>query len=434
MLVTYEAGAVMDAGAGGEARVHRPGAVAMRGGRVVAAGAPGEVRRLAGRADRVVSMPDSLLVPGLVNAHAHLDLTRMGRRPFDGDFPAWARMVRAGRPSDAAGRAAAIGEGLALSRAAGVLRIGDIVAEDADEAEVDADDEHGEGVGGSGDGSGGVGVGGVRFAELFGLGPPFDAAAVARIEACGAGIGTGVGAVWRRGWQPHAPYSAGPGVYAAASASGAPVSTHLAETRAELEFVATGRGPFRAMLESLGKWEEGFGRHYEGGLSPVAWLLGASGPCGEAARGRRWLCAHCNYVDDGDIALLAARGASVAYCPRSSGYFGHAGHRYREMLAAGVNVCLGTDSIVCHGSLGVVEEMRLLHRRDGVGGEALLAMATRRGARGLGLEPADAAFEPGRSPGLVALPFDRTRDEDALEQVLRADARRVVPRVLEVVA
>jgi len=116
---------------------------------------------------------------------------------------------------------------------------------------------------------------------------------------------------------------------------------------------------------------------------------------------------------------MARHGWSVAYCPRASDYFGHHGHRYRAMIEAGVNVCLGTDSIICHGTLSILDEMRHLHHRDHTDPATLLAMATTRGMRGLGLEPRDATLAPGASPGLIAIRYDGGPGRDALASVLR---------------
>jgi cytosine/adenosine deaminase-related metal-dependent hydrolase len=113
-----------------------------------------------------------------------------------------------------------------------------------------------------------------------------------------------------------------------------------------------------------------------------------------------FLVAHVNDCDDAAIRTLARTGTSVAYCPRASAYFGaerHFGpHRYRDMLGAGINVALGTDSIVnlpesAVGAAGmsILDEMRFLYRRDGTDPRVLLGMGTVNGARALGL-PADA--------------------------------------------
>ncbi|MEX2672664.1 MAG: amidohydrolase family protein, partial [Phycisphaeraceae bacterium] len=221
-----------------------------------------------------------------------------------------------------------------------------------------------------------------------------------------------------QGRQPHAPYSAHPSLYAAvareAAAQRTPICTHLAETLEEQELTAEGAGPFRDFLTQLGKWTPEVASFYGNGLHPVDWLDACS-PLESA----RWLCAHCNYVDDAHIATLARRQWSVAYCPRASDYFGHRRHRYRDMLQAAVNVCLGTDSILCHGSLSILDEMRHLYQRDHTDPDLLLKMATVNGLQALGLNPDDGTFTPGATAGLIAVRYDH--DGDPLEQILAAD-------------
>ncbi len=342
-------------------------------GQVVDAGPYTEMRRAHGAPTVTRELHGQLLLPGLINAHTHLELTAIGPQPYGGDFVGWIRMLqdyvvgldtdgapRQGAherdPRAPAGCARAAAGGAREAAAAGVQAVGDIARFDtARAARIDA------------------GLGGTTFIELFGLGPPHDAAALARIGEPADGF------------QPHAPYSAGPALFAAAAASGRPVCTHLAETPEEAQFVAQGSGPFRDLLETMGKWEPGFARAYGGGASPVQWLA-------PALQRASWLLAHGNYLNDADIALLAETRASVAYCPVASDYFGHRRHRYRDLLAAGVNVCLGTDSVVCQPPdtdptqwLSVLPQMRYLHRRDGTDPSTLLGMATTCGRRALGL-------------------------------------------------
>ena len=403
-LVQYHGGAAAD----GVGLVAVPGSVAMRGGRVVAAGEPSDVTRTIGRPDREVELPGQLLIPALVNAHAHLELTAVRRFEYDGSFTQWLQAVRQSYPdpADVYGQenrdyfARSAAHGARLAAGSGTRALADITRFD----EVFRAQE-------------GAGLAGVSFAELFGLGPPWSDRAAERIDEVVERAA--VGSV-RRGLQPHAPYSAGPAVFGAAAASGLPVATHLAESPDELRFVARGDGPFRELLRQLGKWDDRFAGHYRGGLSPVAWLasIGASRT--------DWLCAHCNYVSDEDIGLLADRGWSVAYCPRASEYFGHAGHRYRDMLNAGVNVALGTDSTICHGSLSVLDEMRRLYQRDRTEPQTLLAMATACGMKALGLDPADATFAEGASPGLLAVRYDAAAGVDPLAAVLASRASPLI--------
>jgi cytosine/adenosine deaminase-related metal-dependent hydrolase len=210
----------------------------------------------------------------------------------------------------------------------------------------------------------------------------------------------------RVGVQPHAPTTVSRGMYEWVMdrvGAGVPVCTHLAETVEEQEFIAEGRGPQRAFLESLGLWDDAVLAELGTGATPVAHLAPV------LAR-RPVLCAHVNDAGDEDIATLARTRTSVVYCPRASAYFGahdrFGPHRYREMLEAGVNVCLGTDSVINLPSrerISTWDEARFLRRRDGTNVVSLLRMATVNGAVGLGLDPALFTFAPGPLAGLVAV-------------------------------
>jgi cytosine/adenosine deaminase-related metal-dependent hydrolase len=418
----YVAGMVCDAGLVRAA----PGAIAVRGSRVLAAGGVDEVLRVAGPRALRTDLPDRVIVPGLVNAHTHLDLTNIGAQPFGGSFIDWVGRVIALRPRGAPEIEAAVRHGARLGAESGVLTVGDISGSVEAMAELKRSD-----------------LRGVAFLELLGLGGPAMEAALLRLMELERGGDDG--AAIRSAVQPHAPYSCGAATFrAAAWASqglGLPACSHLAETEEELEFVAGGGGPFRAMLEKMGRWQGGYEQFYREGLHPVEWVdRWVSQTAGDGdveaipltptlSRGERgqegprapWLAVHCNYIEDASIALLAERGWSVAYCPRASDYFGHRGHRYRDMIRAGVNVALGTDSILCHGSLSILDEMRHLHRRDAVDPRLLLRMATVNGMHALGLPAIEATFAPGAAPGLVAIRYDPQSPLDALSAVLAAE-------------
>jgi cytosine/adenosine deaminase-related metal-dependent hydrolase len=164
----------------------------------------------------------------------------------------------------------------------------------------------------------------------------------------------------------------------AADARGWPVSTHLHETLDEIAFTERGEGTLHAWLAPLGflprDWRPA-------GLRPIPMLAAAGFFAGPV------LVGHGNYLDDADIAILARSGSSVAFCPRSHAFFKHTGHPWRRLLAAGVNVCLGTDSLASCPSLSVLDEARFImaHEPD-ADPRTLLAMATRNGARSLNLE------------------------------------------------
>ncbi len=377
-----------------------PGAVAVRDGSVVAAGEPEDVRRRS-EPDETVERSRAVLLPGLVNAHAHLDLSTLGRRDFDGDLIRWLSAVRSLRPAEPTAVAEAVRQGAEASRREGVLTVGDIAGSPAAVAALRR-----------------ASLRGVSYAELFGRG---EVSLAERLRTGGWPTpGTRDGGV-QLGLQPHAPYSCGAAMYRAAAdaaAGGVPVCTHLAESPEELQFVRSGEGPFRAMLQALGKWPDG--ETGGGAAHPVAWLDGVAG-------GAPWLGAHCNYAGADEMRAMAYRGWSVAYCPRATEYFGHGPHPYRPMLEAGIHVCLGTDSVLCHGSFSILEEMRRLHRRDGTDALLLLKMATTHGMRALRAAPAEATFTPGATPGVIAV---TSEEPAALETSLRATSPPAV-EVLE---
>ncbi|MHC4219974.1 MAG: amidohydrolase family protein, partial [Planctomycetota bacterium] len=209
-------------------------------------------------------------------------------------------------------------------------------------------------------------------------------------------------------------YSCGPAVYEAAARLGLPLATHLAETPQELQFVATADGPLAEFLHRLGLWDSSIeARH----AHPVDYLAGvlATAPV---------LAAHVNYAEPQHFARLAEWRTTVAYCPRASVYFGHPPHPYRVMIDAGVNVALGTDGFMCLDTpdrISILDEMRLLYRRDGTNPATLLHMATAAGATGLGYEAGLVTLEPGPILGLIAAPFDSSSSWDPLRQVLMRD-------------
>jgi cytosine/adenosine deaminase-related metal-dependent hydrolase len=305
-------------------------------------------------------------VPGLVNAHVHLDLTDVGRQPFDGDFVSWVKMLQGMRDGSEQGVCAAVRRGAAMSRAAGVTTVGDIAWWRGAEWSIDELRR--------------TGLRGVAFAEIIGLDEHYPTQPMRSLKQAMA-MEREAGGV-RVGLEAHAPYSTGREIYEAvtkeAEREDVAVCTHLAEMEAEFDFVRNASGIFRGFMEELGTWRETYAAMYDEGLRPVRWME-------QWLKRRRWLLAHCNYVNDEEIELLAKCGASVAYCPRASEYFGHTVHRYREMMEAGVNVCLGTDSIVCHGSLSIIDEMRRLHERDGTDAMTLLKMGTVNGMKALGM-------------------------------------------------
>jgi cytosine/adenosine deaminase-related metal-dependent hydrolase len=394
--ILIHAAAIAD-GAGQKAA---PGAILIEGDCIVAAGRPQEIGHIEGTAPR--ALPTSVVIPALVNAHAHLDLTHIGASDFNGDFTQWIDSLRIKRHRAPEGIADSVRHGVRLSRAGGTALIGDIAGVRSDVPTRTLREQ---------------GLAGVSFLEVFGMGRGQQTAIEVMRDAARSIPHRERGV--RLGLQPHAPYSCGPEVYRAAGElarqAGLPLSTHLAESSDEVRFAHHADGALAHMLRRLGVWDETIAPVGKHPIDHVAEVLGRV-PC---------VAAHVNYAQDHHLSLLSLAHISVAYCPRASAYFNHPGsHRYREMLAAGVNVALGTDSIICLDTpdrLSVLDDMRLLWRRDRTDPAALLRMATVNGAKALGVLPSLFTLQPGPIAGLLAIECE-SADNDPLIEMLAGDS------------
>jgi cytosine/adenosine deaminase-related metal-dependent hydrolase len=213
------------------------------------------------------------------------------------------------------------------------------------------------------------------------------------------------------GLSPHALYSTTPDLLRQTAALARRrkwrVTMHLAESVAEHEMYATRRGPMfdwlknqRDMSDCQNRTPVQQARHYG--------LLGEN-----------FLAIHANYLDNADIAALAESRSSVVHCPQSHAYFGHAPFPFQKLREAGVNVCLGTDSLASvlvtrrtKLELNMFTEMRTFaSAHPNVCPETVVRMATHHGARALGREKqAGGLFEQGLAD-LIAIPFHGKTEE-----------------------
>jgi aminodeoxyfutalosine deaminase len=212
------------------------------------------------------------------------------------------------------------------------------------------------------------------------------------------------------GLAPHAPYSVSARlarlVSALAEREGLPLSVHLAETRAEEQFLREGGGPFEELLRERGSWDDNW---RPPGANPVQYLAAL-----DVLRSNRkspLLAVHANYLDDRDVLTLAASGAVAVWCPGSHAFFGHEPHPAPRLLAAGVPIALGTDSLASNQALSMLHEVRLAAERcPGVSRETWLRSATVVGAGSLGLGDTTGSLEPGKAADLQVLEAKETTD------------------------
>ncbi len=370
----------------------RDAALLVRDGCIAAVG-PIALMRRGHPAAAVCDLGNAAVLPGLVNAHTHLELSSIQRGKPPARFVDWILdlMSRVGAVDPAGATAAGIVQCLRF----GVTTVGDITSQPAMTRPILAQSP----------------VGGVSFGEVRAMGQrrtflePRLASSIEKIEGIEAGI------------SPHAPYSIEMGGYvrclAAAREGGLPLATHLAETPDEAMFLADHAGPFKELWDFLAAWDDGV-PEFSGGPIRFASAIGLLD--------YPTLLAHVNYCDDSELDLLAAGKASVVYCPRTHEFFGHRPHRWREMSERGINVAAGTDSCASSPDLNLVDELRLLHRlAPFVDPLELWQMATVRGARALGLSNVG-SLSVGHRADLVVFP---TTGDDPLREIIE---RSVLPR------
>jgi cytosine/adenosine deaminase-related metal-dependent hydrolase len=188
---------------------------------------------------------------------------------------------------------------------------------------------------------------------------------------------------------------------------------HLAETKLELELLAKHQGPFVDFLRDVGVWEQD-------GLAPsLEWILWQS------ARATSMLLAHGNYLS-ADMAI--PRSATVVYCPRTHAAFGHPPHPFRQLLARGVRVALGTDSLASNPDLDLLAEARFIHQQyPEFPGDQLLRMATLSGAEALCRAHETGSLRAGKSADLVVVPLDDNDSNDPYLSLFSSQSREPRP-------
>jgi aminodeoxyfutalosine deaminase len=335
---------------------------------------------------------NTAILPGLVNAHTHLDLSTARTVP-DEDFTAWLRAVVTHRRSQTPQQAQdAVMFGLSECLRFGTTLVGDISADGASWGQVAA-----------------APLRAVVFRELIGLSAERTTEA---LSAARAWLETTCAApTCRPGLSPHAPYSVCRGLFAGAGELArefaVPLAVHLAETPAELELLSRRQGPFVAFLTDLDLWNADL----DLAVSPAEIMA----LCGDD---NVKLFVHANYL--AAEAPLPPRSA-VIYCPRTQAAFGDAPHPFREFLTRGVRVALGTDSLASNPDLDILAEARFLHEHNAyLPGATLLRMATLSGAEALGWDAVTGSLTLGKSADLIVLPLPNEDIPDPHRLVLES--------------
>lgn len=377
------------------------GAVSVHDGRIVAVGRRKDVVK-AHPGVEVRDLGDVVIIPGLVNAHTHVELSFMnGDPPAGGTYMTWLRDLMTRRPAvDTASAIEAAARAVEAMAGRGTVAVGD-VANDAWAAPLLARS----------------GLFGLAFHEIYGF-RSADAesilgAAAERLEAIDAisEVRAARGRI-ENVLTPHAAHTTSHPLLKAlggrAVASGEMLSIHVAESEEESQFLRDGTGPFKDFLVERDAWEPGWKAP---GMTPVAYLdrLGVLTP--------RTLAVHCIHIDHQDLSRLQARGVTVVTCPRSNQRLGVGKAPVAKLMASGIPVALGTDSLASSPDLDVFTEVAHLRQdHPGLSPAAALRIATLNGARALGLATQLGSIEAGKLASLAVVGLNDPND-DPLEAV-----------------
>jgi cytosine/adenosine deaminase-related metal-dependent hydrolase len=368
------------------------GAVLISGNRVAALGRWRDLCRES--AAPATDLGPVILMPGLVNAHCHLDYTDMAGQPAPKQFPDWIKGLLARKAAASyADYAQAWLRGAAMLLRTGVTTVGDIEAVPELLPDVWSSTP----------------LRVASFLEMTCVRSRREPAAI--VQEAAAKITALRPARGFAGLSPHALYSTTPELLRSSAELAARhrwrVTMHVAESIDEFEMYVHGRGSMFDWLKNQRDMSDcGHG-------TPVEQVRRSG------LMGAEFLAIHANYLQPADIESLAQTRSSVVHCPRSHAYFRHQPFPCKELAAARVNVCLGTDSLASvtptrpsSPELNLFAEMQAFAASNpGVTPAGIVRLATSNGARALGLQGKVGEIAPDSFADLITIPYSGTIEE-----------------------
>jgi cytosine/adenosine deaminase-related metal-dependent hydrolase len=339
----------------------------------------------------IVDLGEQALLPGLINAHCHLDYTCLrGKIPPQKTFADWIRAINAEKARLSPGDyLSSINEGFAEAKRFGTTTVANLTAFPDLIPRIHMP---------------------IRtwwFAELIDVRAPERASEIADLAIESLKLAPN----W--GLAPHALFTASKILYERceeiARRQNVLMTTHLAESREEMEMFHDASGPLYKFLKSIGRPMDDCGNE-----TPLELFLDLIGRGGSPSRPYpSWIVAHLNELTESDFELLEKSNVKfhVVHSPRSHDYFKHSQFPFKRLHSLGFNVCLGTDSLASNENLSLFAEMRAFQRREpGISPDEILKMATVNPAMALHQENTLGRIRPGFSADLIAVPCSQGAD------------------------
>jgi len=375
------------------------GAVAISEDRIVDVGSFDDIK--ARNTGETLDLGEHVLLPGLINAHCHLDYTCLrGKIRPQRSFTDWIGAINAEKsellPED---YTTSIKDGFEEAKRFGTTAIANLTAFPELISQVQPP---------------------IRtwwFAELIDVRAPQHANQL--VDTATESLRSSL--QW--GLAPHALFTASKDLFVVceeiAQRDNVLLTTHLAESREEMEMFRDASGPLYEFLESIGRPMDDCGNG-----TALKVFVGATGHARSATalqpggRALPWVVAHLNELAESDFGLLERLKPKfhIVHCPRSHKYFGHSRFAFERLRSLGFNICLGTDSLASNDSLSLFDEMRVFQEEfPSVSAEEIFQMATVNPARTLRQEHALGKIRADAFADLIAVPF---KGGDLFEEIV----------------
>jgi cytosine/adenosine deaminase-related metal-dependent hydrolase len=356
-------------------------------------------------AGEIIDLGEQALLPGLINAHCHLDYTCLrGKIPPPKTFADWIRAINAEKARlSPKNYLSSINEGFAEAKRFGTTAVANLTDFPDLISQIHAT------------------IRTCWFAELIDVRAQKHANEIVdlAIESLRSLECADMSALSKRrhvaalqtqhwGLAPHALFTASKNLFECceeiAQRENVLLTTHLAESREEMEMFHDASGPLYEFMKGIGRPMDDCGKE-----TPLGRFIGAHG----VRALPRWIVAHLNELAESDFELLEnAKGQfHVVHCPRSHDYFKHTQFPFQRLDSLGFNICLGTDSLASNENLSLFAEMRVFQRsQPGISPDEILKMVTVNPAMALRQEKMIGRIRPGFCADLIAIPCGQGDD------------------------
>ncbi len=378
------------------------GAVLVDGGKIKFAGRFDEINNH--ESCQIIDLGNSVIVPGFVNTHTHLELTHLHKCiNYNGNFTDWIRqLVNAKKEWTESEYLSSIRTGIKNSLESGTTTVADITRNGLALEELQKSK-----------------IRKTLYYELIDFNPDSAESTIANFKDILRDVKHND--LLSIGIFPHAPYTVSEELYKrskiVSEESGLSIASHISETIDEANFLTRGTGNFVSLLrdfDMLKDWKPP-------GLRPVNYMKNI----GFLENG--CILVHCNYLTGEEVDQIEESNSTIVFCPRSHKYFRHKDHPFYKLENRDINVALGTDSLASNDSLSILDEMKYIYNQHKTSKhQDILYMGTIAGATALGLNNKIGKLEEGYNADIAVIDIKEETVTNIYDGIFSQDSECVL--------